>query len=90
MRNKYLNMQRLKMKALKAHLNKKKFTNITEDTRERHMEVEMLTSNKECEKTKSRIEFQPGVIIKLKILEPTFDMKKLKVFLYKLIIKDNL
>lgn len=79
MRNKYLNMQREKMKALKAHLNKKKFAMFNDKTKEQTMD-DLCETQEESRKSKKGFEFQPGVIVKLTLPEPVFDLKKLKVF----------
>lgn len=70
MRNRYLNMQREKMKELKAHLNKKRFAS-------GHQQAKTVPADAE-KKTSKTIEFVPGVIVKIKLPEPSFDSKQLK------------
>lgn len=64
MRNKYLNIQREKMKQLKQHLNRVKFS-------QKIPEVE-TPENKS-------LEFIPNVIVKIKLEEPCSETKKTKV-----------
>lgn len=78
LRNQYLDMQKKKMKQLKMHLNKRKFSH-KYDNRLKTMEtpprlIEADNNAAEDEKLK----FIPGVIVKFKPFDVNLDAKKLK------------
>lgn len=71
MRNRYLDLQRKTMKEFKQYLHKQNFT-------------QNITNNQEVDKNSEKeispkLEFIPGVIVKLILPEPCTDVKKLKV-----------
>lgn len=69
MRNKYLNMQREKMRQLKQHLNRAKFS---------QKNTEQPEIKKDTPENKT-LEFVPGVIVKMSLEEPCSEVKKTKV-----------
>lgn len=78
LRNQYLDMQKKKMKQLKMHLNKRKFSN-KYDNRLKTMETPprlMEAENNALEDEK--LKFIPGVIVKFKPFDVNLDAKKLK------------
>ncbi|XP_017769733.1 PREDICTED: la-related protein 7 [Nicrophorus vespilloides] len=72
MRNRYLNMQRDKMKQLKQHLNKRRFNNKANN----HDNNEV--KQQEVEEETKKLQFVPGCIVQLKFSESCNDTKKAK------------
>ncbi|KAJ8974616.1 hypothetical protein NQ317_019361 [Molorchus minor] len=70
MRNQYLDLQKKKMKEFKHYLQKhnKKFDKVKKTAKEQNTVEEAVP----------KLEFTPGVIVKIKLPEPCVDMKKLK------------
>lgn len=77
MRNRYLNTQRMKMKQLKVFLRKRQFANNEEKMH--HKNDDETAVNNESVEDKKGLEFVPGVIVKIKLPEPSSDSKKTKV-----------
>lgn len=82
LRNKYLDLQRLRMKQLKQHMRKVKCNQWGEKNKMEFEQDETVTVKKE--NTSSSLEFTPGVIVKVKLNEVCVDPKGFKV-----IIKQN-
>nr|CAI5841366.1 unnamed protein product [Callosobruchus analis] len=70
MRNRYLNLQRKKMKELKQYLHKQSY----KDRKENH--IEEHASKKD---SKNIVDFVPGVIVKMVLPEPCLDAKEVKI-----------
>lgn len=82
LRNKYLNMQKEKMKQLKKHLytaQKKSDSSKQNGAQWKKIEIEnKKTQLMEEKKSEYHIPFSPGLIVKLKFDEPVVDVKGLK------------
>ncbi|XP_066148052.1 la-related protein 7 [Euwallacea fornicatus] len=87
LRNYYLNLQRKKMKEFKQYLKKQKHSkNPEKDTLDKDRvyqytgEPYHIDTNKDeqIEEKIPKLDFTPGVIVKLKLSEPCVDVKKLK------------
>jgi La-related protein 7 len=77
LRNKYLELQRSKMKQLKQHMRRTR-RNQWSDRNKMEIEHEENVDNKK-EKPSSSLEFTPGVIVKVELHEPCTDIKGFKV-----------
>lgn len=77
MRNRYLDLQRKKMKEFKQYLYRNRYSQKSDNgmKKQDNLETEMNES------PVTKLEFQPGLIAKLKLSEPCEDAKKLKVSL---------
>lgn len=75
MRNRYLDLQRSKMKKLKEHLNRVRFSK--DETNEKNQEEKKQIDIKETPK----ILYKPGVIVKVTFSEQLEELKKMKVSL---------
>lgn len=82
MRNRYLDLQKKKMKQYKQYLNRIKYGQKCFDKLKKTSDIEEIKLIEETKTTeeKNKLEFIPGVIVKVKLPEPCFDVKKLKVF----------
>ncbi|KAL1460149.1 hypothetical protein WDU94_012086 [Cyamophila willieti] len=88
LRNQYLNLQRIKMKKLKTHLQTIKRTEWTHPhfiEQEKKKKEEAAKSKedaggdgKEKEENKTSVEFVPGVIVRVNLEEPLVDVKVFK------------
>lgn len=74
MRNRYLDLQRKKMKELKTYLHKSKFSRQNYIPQENPEQPKSEEGIQKMEK----LEFIPGVIVKVKLPEPCINLKKLK------------
>lgn len=74
MRNRYLDMQKKKMKELKQHLHRAKYARRVEDTHANPAD----TNGKPTEEEGPKIEYTPNVIVKVRLSEPCHDIKKTK------------
>lgn len=92
MRNRYLDMQKKTMKELKMHLNRQKFnkryeSNKNSQTTYRKGNVKIEDSKKNGENTnKTGTHLIPGSVVKISLLEPCEENKKLKVSLINLFV----
>lgn len=69
LRNRYLDLQKKKMKQFKQYLYKQK----------RHQREPNKTDEVKNNEVVQKLQFTPSVIVKLKLQEPADDVKKLKV-----------
>ncbi|VEN55461.1 unnamed protein product [Callosobruchus maculatus] len=69
MRNRYLNLQRKKMKELKQYLHKQSYNDRKKNSKEEHATKKI---------SKDLEEFVPGIIVKMILPEPCLDAKKIK------------
>lgn len=76
MRNRYLDLQKKKMKEFKQYLNRQRFAPRGYDKNLRKINVEIPQIKDE---PKEKLEFVSGVIVKVKLPEPIIDAKKIKV-----------
>lgn len=74
MRNRYLDMQRKKMRELKQHLNRAKYARQVEDANTNAVDIKSKPAEHEGPKT----EYIPNVIVKVRLSEPCHDIKKTK------------
>lgn len=85
MRNRYLDLQRKKMKEFKKHLCKTKFsqTNYEEKPKTNYEEKSKTSTNNKKENIlKKKNKFDKGLIVKIALSECNVDPKKLKVSLF--------
>lgn len=78
MRNRYLNNQRKKMKMLKIHLKKKKYQPYDNRSNSERSTDDMVDTTAPDLSESKKLEFIPGVIVKAKLPEPCYDLKKTK------------
>ncbi|CAG9824166.1 unnamed protein product [Phaedon cochleariae] len=78
MRNRYLDLQRKKMKEFKTHLNRQRFSQKNYDRQKLNKEDSSQPSDETPKEDVAKLEFVPGVIIKMILNEPYMDSKKLK------------
>ncbi|XP_014213591.1 la-related protein 7 [Copidosoma floridanum] len=76
LRNKYLNLQRTKMKQLKQHLWKVKWNQWGDRVKVEKMETHVEET--ESVNPASKLEFSPGLIVKAELNEPCIDPKSFK------------
>lgn len=74
LRNKYLDLQRAKMKQLKQHLRKVKWNQWGDRNR---METDAVDDTKKVNPA-SKLEYSPGLIVKVELNEPCVDPKSFK------------
>nr|XP_023015015.1 la-related protein 7 [Leptinotarsa decemlineata] len=80
MRNRYLDLQRKKMREFKQYLNRQKFS-AKGHIRTKALKEEagqLVEEMPQREEEPVKLEYVPGVIVKLKLAEPCMDAKKLK------------
>lgn len=85
LRNKYLELQRSKMKQLKQHLRKTRWnqwSNYEKNKPERVENDEKDTTRKQNSISACRFSFTSGVIVKIEMDKPCTDPKSLKVYIY--------
>lgn len=81
LRNRYLDLQKKKMKEFKQYLNRQKFSQKNYDKKKSQPEEKDVKDSKENEEVieeVKKLSYIPGVIVKLKLPEPCIDVKKLK------------
>ncbi|KAF2904007.1 hypothetical protein ILUMI_02178 [Ignelater luminosus] len=85
MRNRYLDMQKKTMKQLKMHLNRQRFNKRYESNknsqttyRKENVQIEDSKKNGESNPKEAGTQFIPGSIVKILLLEPCEENKKLK------------
>lgn len=78
LRNKYLHLQRNKMKQLKQHLHKARW-NQWGGNRMETEEVETKSTKEKCEVSVPKFVFTPGVIVKIDLEKPCANPKSFKV-----------
>ncbi|OAD53835.1 La-related protein 7 [Eufriesea mexicana] len=82
LRNKYLELQKSKMKQLKQHLKKTRWnqwSNYEKNKPEREENDEKIKMSKQNVTTTCRFSFTPGVIVKIEMDKPCIDSKSLKM-----------
>ncbi|XP_060520486.1 la-related protein 7 [Cylas formicarius] len=75
LRNRYLDLQRKKMRDFKHYLQKQKFTQKLND---RNKTVDTSGETSDACQISSALNFVPGVIVKFKLQDPCVDVRKLK------------
>ncbi|KAJ8949990.1 hypothetical protein NQ318_002400 [Aromia moschata] len=80
MRNRYLDLQKKKMKEFKYYLQKKKFNQKYNMPKKERDDTSTPTEEQLIvkEEVPDKLEYVPGVIVKLSLPEPCLDLKKLK------------
>ncbi|CAG9854708.1 unnamed protein product [Phyllotreta striolata] len=79
MRNRYLDLQKKKMKEFKQYLNRQKYSQRNYDKSRKQQQTDVAQFKEEPkENSAPKLEFLPGVIVKLKLPEPVIDIKKFK------------
>ncbi|XP_043286533.1 la-related protein 7 [Venturia canescens] len=79
LRNKYLQLQRNKMKQLKQHLHKARWNQWGSSNRIEGEEVEKKSTKEKSEVSTPKFVFTPGVIVKIELEEPCSNPKNFKL-----------
>ena len=87
LRNKYLDLQRAKMKQLKQHLRKATWNQWGDRKNGLEPEYEETTTRVIKEHPPPRLEFKPGLIVKFTLNEACVDLKGFKVMIFLIFIK---